>query len=243
MTETLHKKAVLSLQELTVSFESSANGGEPLIALNNVNLDIYEGDLILVTGENGSGKTTFFNILSGSLNPDKGFVRFYGNEKSYKATKIPYFNNVYSVFQNLEIGIVPNFTVAEYLIFRATNKFQKQGNYNQIKKQAHEFLKQYDFLHILSERFEEPIQGLSGGWKQILQIATGVYTKPDIFLLDEPLSHISKKYYAPIIQFILTNTAKVTLMINHASDFNKQQEKANRRFHFKNGNISISNTE
>ena len=77
----LEKKCAIRMENITKRF------GSKVIANKNVNLDLYEGEILSLLGENGSGKTTLMNMLSGIYRPDAGHIRVNGKEVHIKNTR------------------------------------------------------------------------------------------------------------------------------------------------------------
>ena len=82
---------MLKLVNITKSFNISGNKEDERIALDNISLEINEGDFVTIIGSNGSGKTTTLNIIAGSLTPDKGDILLEGKSllklKEYQRAK------------------------------------------------------------------------------------------------------------------------------------------------------------
>ena len=134
------------------------------------------GDLVVVFGDSGAGKTTLLRILSGLTIPDRGFVEVGGKiwfDSSSKINLIPQKRDIGFMFQ--DYALFPNMTVFENIAFA-----QKQPD----KKQVSDLIETFD----LGEFANRKPTKLSGGQKQRVALARALARKPQLLLLDEPLS-------------------------------------------------------
>ncbi len=152
-----------------------------VVALDNVSLDIEDGELFTLLGPSGCGKTTLLRIIAGLEFPDSGKVLFNGRDVTYvKASR----RNTAMVFQNYALW--PHMTVFENIAFGLQiRKVPK----NEIKKKV------YDILRLVRlEGLEKRFPGqLSGGQQQRVALARALVVEPDVLLLDEPLSNLDAK--------------------------------------------------
>jgi molybdate transport system ATP-binding protein len=141
-----------------------------------VKTDIKTGELVALFGSSGAGKTTILRILAGLTNPDKGSVRF-GNSVWFDSEKrinvAPQYRNISLMFQ--DYALFPNMTVEQNIQFA-----QSRSN----DKIAGELI---SIFGLSAFRKRKP-NGLSGGQKQRVALARALARKPQLLLLDEPLS-------------------------------------------------------
>lgn len=167
--------ALVQLQDITVSYDRKNN------VLEKLNLDIQEGKLISLLGPSGCGKTTTLRVIAGFIKPSAGKFLFGG--KDY--TQIPtYKRNFGIVFQSY--ALFPHMTVYNNVAFGL--KMRKFDN-TKIKPQVLKMLELVD-LKGYANRFPHE---LSGGQKQRVALARALVIKPDLLLLDEPLSNLDAK--------------------------------------------------
>jgi len=150
----------------------TANGPINLV----VQTTIPDGELVALFGESGAGKTTLLRILAGLVTPDKGLITFgktvwFDSEKQINI--IPQNRNISLMFQ--DYALFPNMTVEQNIQFAQPEKNQSAVN---------ELL----VLFGLSEFRKRKPTGLSGGQKQRVALARALARKPQLLLLDEPLS-------------------------------------------------------
>jgi molybdate transport system ATP-binding protein len=141
-----------------------------------VQTTIQSGELVALFGQSGAGKTTLLRILAGLVNPDKGTVRF-GNTLWFDFVKqiniVPQLRNISLMFQ--DFALFPNMTVEQNIRFAQPEKNEASVN---------------DLVGIfgLSEFRSRKPGSLSGGQKQRVALARALARKPQLLLLDEPLS-------------------------------------------------------
>lgn len=162
--------------------------------LKNINLDINNTDCIVISGNNGAGKTSLLKISNGLIKPTNGIVKIFEKELNNNTKKligyIPQTNNIQtnlpiSVRQVIEIGVT-----ARQGIFKTISKQDKNliGN----------IAKQLDIFDLLNT----PIGLLSGGQIQKVSIARALVQKAKIIMLDEPLSNLDQKSQLTLINTI-----------------------------------------
>jgi branched-chain amino acid transport system ATP-binding protein len=179
------KKTLLELKNLTIKF-----GG--VTALNEVNLKIYEGEILALIGPNGAGKTTVFNVVTGVYKATSGEVllkdKSLNGMKRHHITKI----GISRTFQN--IRLFGDMTALENVI-TATDVHKKSGLLGGLfgtprarreekegREKAHELLK---FIGI-DEYSDRLARNLPYGVQRRLEIARALGTNPQLLLLDEP---------------------------------------------------------
>lgn len=150
-------------------------------ALNNVSLTIKKGEFFSILGPSGCGKTTLLRMIAGFITPDEGQILVNGERIDILP---PNKRNVNTVFQNY--ALFPNMTVYENIAFSLKlKKVDKQ----EIEREVHKYLE----LVGLEEHKNKFPSALSGGQKQRVSIARALINKPDVLLLDEPLSALDAK--------------------------------------------------
>jgi branched-chain amino acid transport system ATP-binding protein len=178
-------KTILNLKDLTIKF-----GG--VTALNNVNLELKEGEILALIGPNGAGKTTVFNLITGVYKPTSGNVFLndvaIDGKKRHHITKL----GIARTFQN--IRLFGDMTTLENVITASDvrNKVGLVGSMLGTPRsrreekasvaKAHEILK---FIGI-DEYADRLAKNLPYGVQRRLEIARALGTEPKILLLDEP---------------------------------------------------------
>jgi len=175
--------------EVSGIYKSFGKKGE-IPALNDVYLDVKEGELFGVIGPDGAGKTTLFRIITTLLLPDKGYARVggYDVQNDFRALRkiLGYMPGRFSLYQDL--------SVAENLAFYASIfNTTIEANYHLIRD-----------IYVQLEPFKDRRAGaLSGGMKQKLALCCALIHKPQILVLDEPTTGVdvvSRKEFWQMLQ-------------------------------------------
>jgi len=179
-------------------------------ALQNISLEVAQGEIITLIGANGAGKTTVLKAISGLLHPKSGKIEFLGkridNLSTAKIVKL-------GISQcPEERGIWPDMTLFENLEMGAYVRKDKKG----IKK---DFEQVYAYFPILKGRKNQLAGSLSGGEQQMLAIGRALMSRPKLLLLDEPslgLAPILVKEVADIIKKIHQEGTTILLVEQNA---------------------------
>lgn len=166
--------AYLSISNVTKQF------GETVV-VDNFNLDIEKGEFVSFLGPSGCGKTTTLRMVAGFELPTSGQIFLDGQDITNSA---PNQRNVGMIFQSY--ALFPNMTVAENIGFGLTvRKLEKEV----IKQRVDEML---SLIHLEAHASKYPYQ-LSGGQQQRVSLARALANRPQVLLLDEPLSALDAK--------------------------------------------------
>jgi simple sugar transport system ATP-binding protein len=152
----------------------------PVVANNQIDLTLREGEIHAVLGENGAGKTTLMNILSGMYQPDAGTIRIRGKETKLHSPADALRQGIGTVYQHFTL--VPNLSIIENVVLGAESRFLL--NLEAAEHRLHELLG--DFELAVSPHTE--IRHLSLGQRQRVEIIKVLYRGSRVLLLDEPTS-------------------------------------------------------
>lgn len=153
----------------------------PLIAVNDFNLQVKQGEFVSLLGSSGCGKTTALRMIAGFEAPTKGAIRLDGQDISRKPANQ---RNIGMVFQSY--ALFPNMTVADNIGFGLKIKGQ---NAAAIHSRVHDLL---NLIQLPDKGRSYPYQ-LSGGQQQRVALARALAIEPRVLLLDEPLSALDAK--------------------------------------------------
>lgn len=196
---------MLKLTDVTVKFGAFE-------ALSKVNVEVEEGELVVLLGANGAGKSTIFNTISGLNKPTGGEIEFFGKKV-----------NGYSPDRMVKEGIVqcpegkklfPDMSVQQNLMMGG---YVHRGKKSQLKDSLVEV---YNLFPILKEKREQLAGSLSGGQQQMLAIGRALMSKPKLIMLDEPsigLAPLIVEQMFSIIQEINRNGTTVLLAEQNAN--------------------------
>ena len=214
---------VLHLDHITMQF-----GG--VVAVNNLSMDINEGEIVALIGPNGAGKTTAFNVITGVYTPTNGKVELAGEtisegkpagkmKKLYAGENLGKYNKIISLtpdkitkkgiartFQNIrlfkELTVFENVLIAKHMHIKA-NVFSATLRLN--KKEEQQMRKDTEeLLKIvgLLELKDEKASNLPYGKQRRLEIARALATEPKLLLLDEPAAGMNPQETDELSDFI-----------------------------------------
>lgn len=183
---------MLSLQNISKHYQKTH-------VLENIQLEIQAGEIVSILGQSGSGKTTLLNIILGLEEVSEGEIFFKGK----KITQLPMEKRPFNiVFQ--DYALFPNLTAYENLTYGLKRK-KNLSNPQEVEELI-------DLLD-LRKHLDKPIQQLSGGQKQRVALGRTLVMKPEILLLDEPLSALDGVIKESIKQKIQEIAEKLQLTI------------------------------
>jgi sulfate/thiosulfate transport system ATP-binding protein len=163
---------------MSIVLENISKNFGKFSALNHVNLEIPEGELVALLGPSGCGKTTLLRIIAGLERPDEGKVLLSGEDKTNHDVRK---RGIGFVFQHY--ALFRHMTVFDNVAFGLRVKPTKvRPSEAIIRKNVHDLLNlvQLDWLH---DRFPDQ---LSGGQRQRIALARALAVEPNVLLLDEP---------------------------------------------------------
>ena len=203
------KEPIIVIKNIYKNYKS---GEKTLHILKDLNFEIFKGEIILIIGKSGTGKTTLLNILGSLDSPDKGDIIF--KNKSILNMK----ERELAKFRNSSIGFV--FQLHHLLEeFNAIENIMLPGlifdnNYKEIRKKAKELLKTVDLIN----RADHFPSQLSGGERQRIAIARALINNPDVVLADEPtgdLDPANAKNLMNLFKNLNNKFAQTFLIVSH----------------------------
>jgi branched-chain amino acid transport system ATP-binding protein len=189
---------------LKVSNLSVAYGG--LHALNDVSLDVGEGEFVTIVGPNGAGKTTLLKAIGGGVLPAAGRIAYRGEDIAGRPSHararlgiahVPEGRKVFSslsVLENLEMGS-----------YRSAARPKRAEGLDAV----------YGLFPVLRERRGQLAGSLSGGEQQMLAIGRGLMARPDLLLLDEPSQGLGPRIVELIFEAIaaIRRARRLTILL------------------------------
>ena len=180
--------------------------GNPVPAVNKLNLEVAEGEFMVLVGPSGSGKSTALRMLAGLEDVDQGAVHIGGQDVSQMPPKD---RDIAMVFQNY--ALYPHMSVAENMGFalklKGINKEERRAKVVEAAK-----------LLDLEQYLDRKPKALSGGQRQRVAMGRAIVREPSVFLMDEPLSNLDAKLRVETranIAALQARLATTTLYVTH----------------------------
>lgn len=177
----------------------------PIIAIRGVSLSVPEGRIVSLLGANGAGKTTVLKTISGAMDPQKGSVRFAGEEIQGKDP---------DWVARLGIAHVPE--GREVFPFLSVDENLRMGAFTRCDGEIGSDIELvYEYFPVLKELRKAQAVNLSGGQQQMLAIGRALMLRPKLMLLDEPSLGLSPRLVHEIAEIIkrLNEEQGVTVLL------------------------------
>lgn len=200
---------VIEIKDLTKSYR---RGNQSIVVLENLSLDIEEGDFLALMGPSGSGKSTLLNLIAGLDKADSGSIKIRGTDISslsetglakWRAENVGFIFQFYNLvpvltaFENVELPLILT---------------------NLSRKERKEHVKTALGLVNLEDRMEHYPRQLSGGQQQRVAIARAVVTDPTILVADEPTGDLDRTSAEEVLQLmekLSSVIGKTVVMVTH----------------------------
>ncbi len=187
---------------------------DEMIALDNINLSIEKGEVVVILGPSGCGKSTLLRCLNGLEKTQGGDIRFrnkslVNNDVNWQEIR----QHIGMVFQNYDL--FPHMTVMENIVLGPI-KVQKRSK-SEVMKQARQLL---DRVGLFDRRDSYPRQ-LSGGQKQRIAIVRALCMNPEIMLFDEVTASLDPEMIREVLDVILglANQGMTMVIVTHEMSF------------------------
>jgi putative spermidine/putrescine transport system ATP-binding protein len=176
------------------------------VAVTGVTLDVADGEFLVLLGPSGCGKTTTLRMIAGFVEPSGGAARIGGMDVTHRP---PWHRNTGMVFQSY--ALFPHMTAAQNVAFGL--EMRRLGK-DEVATRAREALRL-----VRLERYADRLpRQLSGGQQQRVALARALAVRPDVLLLDEPLSNLDAKLREEVrveIRELQRQLGLTTIMVTH----------------------------
>ena len=199
------------VKKLEKSFENQK-------VLRGIDLEIQDGETVVLIGSSGSGKSTFLRCLNLLNTPDKGQIFIDGQEITNPKTnlnklraKVGMVFQSFNLFENL--NIIENIKLAPRKVLHLSNK--------QAEKEAMELLKR---VGLANKAYDYP-KNLSGGQKQRVAIARALAMHPEVILFDEPTSALDPEMVGEVLEVIkdlAKDHSRTMVIVTHEMSFARE---------------------
>lgn len=185
-----------------------------VVAVDNVDMDVFKGEIRGLIGENGSGKSTISSMISGIHTITSGKIMLDGNEFRPSGALDARNHKISMIVQ--EMGTIDGLTVAENIFLGEEGKFGKAGFVNRAKMNA-EAAKALAKIGLERIRPEDSINAYSFEDRKLVEIARAVYYDPELFIVDETTTALSQDGRDIIHSLMrqMRDTGKAVLFISH----------------------------
>ena len=203
---------LVPLVEIKHLVKSYTRGGQIVPVLQDITLDIAEGDFISLMGPSGSGKSTLLNLIAGIDKPDSGILKIAGEDitklsegelADWRASNIGFIFQFYNLmpvlnaFENVELPLLLT---------------------NLSKSQRRERVEMTLGMVGLSDRMDHNPNELSGGQQQRVAIARAIVTDPTILVCDEPTGDLDRQSATDVLSMLKSLNSemrKTIIMVTH----------------------------
>jgi putative ABC transport system ATP-binding protein len=209
---------MIEIRNLSITFNPGSE--QELRALQHVDLQIPQGQFVILLGSNGSGKSTLLNALAGSLSPERGNgeILIHNQNVTYKAVhqRSSYIGRI---FQQPSDGVASDLSVLENFRLAALRTSSKGLKVGTGKAFRDEVASRVSILNMgLENRLDRPIGSFSGGQRQALSLLMATYVKPKLLLLDEPTAALDPKSAETVFTLacsIIKDQELTALLVTH----------------------------
>ena len=192
------------------------------IALRQVDIDVYPGEIRGLIGENGSGKSTLTSIIAGIQKADAGEIRFHGQPWEPASMIDALEHGIGMIVQ--ETGTIPGISVAENLFLGEASRFRNKLGLVSRKAMEQEARKALDVIHADHIQPGTPTALLDLQERKLVEVAKVMVKKPEILVVDETTTALSQKGRELLYQLMesLKKEGKAVIFISHDLDEIKQ---------------------
>lgn len=195
----LLENKIIAIENLWLSYGDKS-------VLEDINLDIFRGDFLLVSGPNGGGKTSLLRTILGLQKPTQGAIYFFEGGRQVPALDIGYLPQKNSIDSRFPI------TVEEVVASGLMGKNAKRPKLVERREIDH----MLDLMGITALR-EKTIGVLSGGQLQRTLFGRALISHPEMLILDEPSSYIDRQFEVRMVEILreLSSRGTTIMMVSH----------------------------
>ncbi|MFC5421197.1 ATP-binding cassette domain-containing protein [Bosea eneae] len=190
----------------------------PVVAVREVDLDIFAGEVVAICGDNGAGKSSLIKVISGAEEATSGTLQMRGKTIVFASPHDALSHGVATIYQDLalapRLSIAQNVFMGSELTRPLLLPFLRVLDKKSMAQEARGFLKQ---LSVTVEDMDRPVERLSGGQRQAVAISRALRWKAEIIIMDEPTAALGVKETALVLDLIrkLKADGRTVLLISH----------------------------
>jgi len=206
------RPVIVEIRGLRKTYEEA---GQPRLILDDVNLDIHEGEFFVLLGKSGSGKSTLLNLIGGIDEADSGSIVVNGADITRLTDRqLTRFRRDHTGIIFQFFNLIPTLTVLENVMLPEELRGDRS---KQARERGREMLRRVG----LAGRESTFPDKLSGGEQQRVAIARALATGPDLILADEPTGNLDEETGQQVLELLLEltrDTGKTLIMATHNPD-------------------------
>ncbi len=230
--------SMLTLKEITKIFNQGTQDEKR--ALDDLTLEVEEGDFITIIGSNGAGKTTLLNIIAGTEQPDQGQVKVDGQDvTSWSDFQMAKF--ISRVFQSPTMGTAGEMSIEDNLCMAELRGKKRGLSWGVTKGRRTAYTEVLKVLDLgLENRLKQSVSLLSGGQRQSLTLLMTTLTLPRLLLLDEHTAALDPRTAAKVMDLtdsMIRKNRLTALMVTH--NMNQALKYGNRMVMLHQGKIQL----
>jgi ABC-type uncharacterized transport system ATPase subunit len=185
------------MTETYLSFRNIRKTFPGVVALDQINLDIYQGEIHALLGENGAGKSTLMNVLYGLYHQDSGDITLAGEKFEHNSPKNAINHGIGMIHQHFML--IPNFTVLENIILGQNSPKPPMLEENYFRQEVENVSEKFGIRVSLDALVED----ISVGMQQKVEILKALYKGARLLILDEPTSVLTPQESQDLFKMLL----------------------------------------
>lgn len=201
--------AILSTRQLRKSYHA-------IEAVRGVDLDVAEGEVHAICGDNGAGKSTVVKLISGADTPDSGTITFAGRERRFASPHDALAAGIATIYQ--ELAVVPRMAIYQNVFLGSEIEKRVLGfkflAKKAMRRQSRSYLRE---LQSTLENMRALVEDLSGGQRQAVAISRALRWQARVIILDEPTAALGVRETAVVLDLIrqLKQRGTTVILVSH----------------------------
>jgi ABC-type sugar transport system ATPase subunit len=190
----------------------------PVVAVQDVDLDIFAGEVLAICGDNGAGKSSLIKVISGAEEPTSGQMSMRGKPVRFASPHDALNQGVATIYQDLalapRLSIAQNVFMGSELTKPVLLPFLRVLDKTRMNAEVKGYLAQ---LSVAIDDMTRPVERLSGGQRQAVAISRALRWKAEIIIMDEPTAALGVKETALVLALIrkLKGDGRTVVLISH----------------------------